>query len=163
MAGSASPATPAFAVPIGLVKLASSGDVAATTLANLAATGQFIPPLHGQDQVGFGSLALGLDKKNGTGWPRDSKDEFSRSDGQIILFINWNPKTKLKGVAIARFYNLDNHQIAESRPVNINIRPDSLPITYWPVQLVDFGPGVYRADVYLGEFPVWREFFRILP
>ena len=163
LAGSASPATPAFAVPIGLVKLPSSGDVAATTLANLGATGQFIPPLHGQDQVGFGSLALGLDKKNGTGWPRDSKDEFSRSDGQIILFINWNPKTKLKGVAIARFYNLDNHQIAESRPVNINIRPDSLPITYWPVQLVDFGPGVYRADVYLGEFPVWREFFRILP
>ncbi len=113
--------------------------------------------------MGFGSLALGLDKKNGTGWPRDPKDEFSHSDGQIILFISWNPKTKFKGIAVARFYNLDNHEVTESRPVNINIRPDSLPITYWPVQLADFPPGVYRADVYLGESPVWRQFFRILP
>ena len=150
-------------MPIGLVTFPPSNADSVTTLANLAASGQFIPPLHGQDQVGFGSLALGLDKKNGTGWPRDPKDEFSHSDGQIILFISWNPKTKLKGIAVARFYNLDNHEMTESRPVNINIRPDSLPITYWPIQLADFPPGVYRADLYLGESPVWREFFRILP
>jgi hypothetical protein len=163
LAGSTVAMTPAFAVPIGLVKIPSSNTDSMTSLASLAATGQFIPPLQGQDQVGFGSLALGLDKKNGTGWPRDPKDEFSHSDGQIILFISWNPKTKFKGIAVARFYNLDNHEVTESRPVNINIRPDSLPITYWPVQLADFPQGVYRADVYLGESPVWREFFRILP
>ena len=123
LAGSTVAMTPAFAVPIGLVKIPPSNTDSRTTLASLAATGQFITPLQGQDQVGFGSLALGLDKKNGTGWPRDPKDEFSHSDGQIILFISWNPKTKFKGIAVARFYTLDNHEVTESRPVNINIRP----------------------------------------
>ncbi|MGA8221335.1 MAG: serine protease [Candidatus Acidiferrales bacterium] len=162
LAGSALPESAAFAVPISLVKIPPSG-AAPTTLTELAATGQFIPLLQGQDQVGFGSLALGLDKKNGIGWPRDAKDQFSRTDGQIILFINWNAKTKLKGVATARFYDLNNRQVGESKPANINVHPDSLSSTYWPVSFADFPPGVYRADVYLGDAPVWREFFRILP
>jgi hypothetical protein len=114
LAGSTVAITPAFAVPIDLVKLPPSNADSMMTLAKLAATGQFVPPLQGQDQVGFGSLALGLDKKNGTGWPRDPKDEFHHSDGQIILFISWNPKTKFKGIAVARFYNLDNHEVTPS-------------------------------------------------
>ena len=98
-------------MPIGLVTFPLRVPTPVTTLANLAATGQFIPPLHGQDQVGF-APRIGTRQEKWDGLAPRPEREFSHSDGQIILFISWNPKTKLKGVAVARFYNLDNHEMA---------------------------------------------------
>ena len=158
-----SPTSASFAVPIISLRAALSGAGAPTTLAGLAANGQFMPLLHGRDQVSFGTFALSMDKKNGASWPRDQKDQFSSSEGQMLLFINWNSKDKLKGSALVRFYDLDNRKIAESHSVNVNVRPDAPPSTYWAIPLEQFSPGVYRADVYFGESPVWRKFIRILP
>lgn len=162
ISGSALPAPAAFAVPIGMVKLPESGT-STTTLANLTATSQFIVALQDQDKVNFGALALGMEKKNGPSWPRDTRDVFSHSDGQVVLFINWNLKPKLKGVTTAKFYDLNNHEVGELRPINLNAHPDSLSSTYWPVSFAAFPPGIYRVDVFFGETPVWREFFRIIP
>ncbi|HXZ12032.1 MAG TPA: trypsin-like peptidase domain-containing protein [Candidatus Sulfotelmatobacter sp.] len=162
MAGSAGTVPAAFAVPIDLVKLPDS-NVASSTLADLASMGQFIPPLEGPDRVGFGALALGLDKQKGIAWPRQTRDLFSHSDGQIVLFISWQPKPKLKGVAIARFYDLNNRQVGELKPANVNLNPNSLNTTYWPFSVAAFPPGIYRADVFFGDAPVWREFFRVVP
>jgi len=161
LAGSNLSVSAAFAVPIAVVKIPTPG-APATSLSGLEGSGQFISLLRGQDRVSFGTFARDVDKKNGSGWPRDPQDQFSRTDTHMVLFVNWNPQNKMKGVALVRFYNADNQKVGETRPVNINVRPDSLPSTYWSVPITDFPPAIYRADVYLGDDPVWRGFFRII-
>ena len=83
----------ALAVPTDLVKIPPAGQ-SSSTLADLAGKGLFIAPLQAQDQVGYAALALGLDSKGPQAWPRDTWDHFSYSDGKMMLFINWTPKTK---------------------------------------------------------------------
>jgi len=95
-------------------------------------------------------------------WPRDTRTQFSVSDRQMTVFVNWTPKVKFKGVVTARFYDLDNKQIGQSLPSKINLQPDQFPSTLWTVPLNGLVPGIYRIDVWLGDVPVWREFFRVV-
>lgn len=162
MAGSSSLAPTALAVPIDLVKIPTS-ETAAATLADLMARGEFIPPLRGQEQVGYGAFALAIDRKNGTGWPRDVRNQFSQSDKQMIVFVQWDGKTKIKNIATLRFYGLDNKQLGETRPLKINFRPGNFTSDYWTVPVASLPPATYRADVYLGDAPIWRGYFRIVP
>lgn len=77
-------------------------------------------------------------------------------------FINWMPKSKFKGVATLRFYDFNNKELAQSQPSNVNIHPGQFTNASWTVPLASFPTGTYRADIYLGDAPAWREFFRIL-
>lgn len=152
----------ALAVPTDLVRIPPP-DQPSSTLADLAAKGLFMPPLKALDQVGYGTLALALDSRGPQAWPRDSRNRFSHSDGKMLVFINWMPKAKYKGVATLRFYDVVNKELAQSQPSNVNIRPGQFTSTSWTVPLVSFPAGTYRADVYLGDAPAWREFFRVIP
>jgi S1-C subfamily serine protease len=152
----------ALAVPTDLVKIPPP-DQPSSTLADLAGKGLFILPLKAQDQVGFGALALSLDSRGPQAWPRDTRNRFSHSDGKMMVFINWMPKAKYKGVATLRFYDASNKELAQSRPLNVNIHPGQFTSSSWTVPLTSFPAGAYRADVYLGDVPAWREFFRVLP
>jgi hypothetical protein len=161
-AGSSVAAQPSLGVVIGLVKMPTA-DKSPVTFADLTAKGEFITPLQQKDQVAFGSLSLGIDLKNGPGWPKDPRDQFSKSDKQMIVFVNWVPQKKFKDIATLRFYDIDNHQLSATSPVNVKLRSGNFSGTYWTVPLSGFPAGSYRADVYLGDFPVWRSFFRVIP
>ncbi len=151
-----------LAVPITLINL-PTGEATPVTLADLGAKGQFIPLLQAQGEVSFGTLALRLEHKGGPAWARDSRDQFSHGDSQMIVFVNWQPRTKFKGVATLRFYDLDNKKLAEVRPLKVNFRPGDFTSSYWIVSLSAFPAGTYRADISLGDAPAWREFFRVVP
>jgi S1-C subfamily serine protease len=152
----------ALAVPTDIIRFPPP-DQPSATLADFAAKGLFIAPVTAQDQVGYGALALGLDNKGQGAWPRDTRDLFSHSDGKMMVFINWMPKTKFKGVATLRFFDVNNKELAQSQPSNVNIHPGQFTSTSWTVPLASFASGTYRADIYLGDAPAWREFFRVLP
>lgn len=153
-----------LAVPVELVKSPPAGQ-AVTPLTDLAAKGLFIPPLQASDQVGFAALALGMDSKGGTGpaWPRDRRTQFSPADRQMTVFVNWLPKAKFKGVTTVRFFDLDNRELAQSKPLKINLEPSKFLSDTWTIPLATFSPGIYRIDLYLGDVPAWREYFRIIP
>jgi hypothetical protein len=152
----------ALAVPTDLVRIPPP-DQPSSTLADLAGKGLFILPLKAQNQVGYGALALALDSKGPQAWPTDTRNRFSHSDGKMMVFIDWMPKAKYKGVATLRFYDVNIKELAQSQPLNVNIRPGQFTSTSWTVPLVSFPAGTYRADVYLGDAPAWREFFRVIP
>jgi hypothetical protein len=154
----------ALAVPVDSVKV-SAADETPATLAELMAKGEFIPPLQGKDQVGLGTLALHLDRKTGPAWPLDTRDHFSHSDGQMIVFVNWDPQVKFKGTTTLRLYDLDNKLIGQAQPLKVSAGPGghSLVSSSWTVPLATLPSGLYRADVSLGDAPVWREFFVVLP
>jgi S1-C subfamily serine protease len=163
MAGSGAPApSSALAVPMDSIRIPDAGATPTTTT-DLAAKGVFIPLLQARDQVGFGALALTLEKKDGPAWVRDTREVFSQKVGQMIVFINWNPKTKFKGVVTLRFYDLDNEELARTKPLNINLRPGAFLSSSWTVPLATYSPGTYRVDAYLGDAPAWREYFRVIP
>jgi S1-C subfamily serine protease len=162
IAGSLAQPPMASVLPVELVRIPALEAIPAT-LADLMAKGEFMPPLQRQDQVGFGAFALGIDRKNGPGWPRDVRDQFSHGDAQMIVFINWDPKIKTSGIATLKFYSLENKQLGETRPLKVNIRPGNFTSSYWTVSIAEFPIGSYRADVCLGDAPVWRQFFRVLP
>jgi S1-C subfamily serine protease len=162
MAGSSSTAPTALAVPIYLVRTPTT-ESASATLADLMLNGEFIRPLRGQEQVSYAAFALAVDRKNGTGSPRDIRDQFSHSDKQMIVFVQWDLKAKIKGVATLKFYGPDNKQLIETRPLKINLRPGNIRSDYWAVPVTSLPPNMYRADLYLGDDPMWRGYFRIVP
>ncbi len=152
-----------LAVPILSVKPPSTGQ-APSALADLRAKGLFLRPLETNDEVAFATLSSGIDKRDGgPGMPRDWRNQFSLSDRQMFVFINWNPKRKYKGVASVHFFDLDNKELAQSSALKVNLQPDNFTRTYWTVPLNTFVPGAYRVDVYLGDAPAWRQYFRITP
>lgn len=161
-AGSRAESPMAFAVPIALVKQPGAGG-SPVTLDDLAKRGEFIPPLKDSAPVSYGTLALSIDKKNGGGWPVGSRDQFSPSDNQFVVFLNWDSKSKIKAMAVLKFYDVQNHPIAESPPAKVNIRSGNLQSTTWSIPLSSLRAGTYRAEVSLDGTPVWREFFRITP
>lgn len=162
MAGSRAESPMAFAVPIALVKQPATGS-SPVTLDDLAKSSEFLTPLQDSAAVTYGTLALSIDKQNGGGWPVGSRDQFSPSDNQFVVFLTWDPKSKLKGKAVLKFFDVENHPIAESPPAKVSSRSESLESTTWSVPISSFRPGTYRAEVSFNGAPVWREFFRITP
>jgi S1-C subfamily serine protease len=162
-AGSSVPDQLATAVPLSLVKIPAAGSAPAT-LADLMAKGEFIPLLREQDKVASGVLGLGLDRKKNPRAPRDVRDHFSHNDAQLIVFINWDRSASIpKGSATLKIYNLDNKQVGDAQAAAVNVHPKAILNNYWTVPLASFPAGMYRADVYFGDAPVWREYFRVLP
>lgn len=156
-------ATASLAVPLTTVTLGPA-EQAPSALADLAAKGMFLPVLQASSEVGFGTLSSGLDKKGGgPGSPLDWRNQFSLGDRRMLLYVNWEPKKKFKGMATARFFDLDNKELGQSPPLKLNLQPGNPVATNWTISLGTFVPGTYRVDVYLGDAPAWREYFRITP
>jgi S1-C subfamily serine protease len=163
MAGASAPDQLATAVPLSLVKIPAAGSAPAT-LADLMARGDFIPLLREQDKVSSGVLGLGLDRKKNPRAPREVRDHFSHGDAQMIVFITWDRSASIpKGNATLKIYNLDNKEVGDAQTVAVNVHPKAILNNYWTVPLASWPAGMYRADVYFGDAPVWREYFRVLP
>jgi hypothetical protein len=108
---------------------------------------------------------MGMDLKGqaGPAWPRSTRTQFSLSDHQMTVFVNWLPKAKFKGVTTVRFFDLDNRELAQSAALKVDLEPSKFVSDYWTTPLATFSPGIYRVDIYLGDAPAWREYFRIVP
>ncbi len=130
-------------------------------LTELTQRGEFVPPLTQNRFVSFGSLSRTVTKSGPIPLPMDEKKEFSRRDGQITVYVNWDPKEKRKGIAICRVFDLDTRKIGEGKPLKINLKPDERMASRWEFGLQKLPSGIYRVDVLIDNDVVWRAFFRM--
>ena len=149
-----------LAIPISLVNEAAA---APTTIAQLAATGQFMPTLTTTQDVLIGALSRGLNRKADPPRVVEEKYEFTRADGQASVLISWLPEEKHKGIPALRIFDLDNRLIFESAgKKKITVNTNKLSYTAWELDIATFPPGIYRIDVLLAADTVWRTFFRMV-
>ena len=133
-----------------------------TTLEQLAADGQFVPPLVWKDDVVSGTLTKSLPKDK-TKLPNmvDDKFEYTRADARAYIFLILAPRQKRKGLSSILIYNLDNRLLGQSAPMKVSL--DAGQTKFWNAEfpLANLTPGVYRVDLTFDGNPLWRTYFRI--
>jgi hypothetical protein len=60
-----------------------------------------------------------------------------------------------------RMYDADNRTVSSGEPIRIILKCGETQDRYWSFSLELLNPGVYRADVMLGESVAWRTYFRV--
>jgi hypothetical protein len=133
------------------------------TIAQLAQSGHFTPPLAGNEDVLSGTLSRELNRKIDPPQAIQERSECSRGDARAMLLVTWLPKQKRKGRPSLRLYDLDNRMLSESvGKKRISVNPQRLSYTVWELGMANLKPGVYRIDVLLDQDTVWRTFFRMV-
>jgi hypothetical protein len=144
-------------IPISLFR--SSLDAAGTPLADVRARGDLLPGVEGTNNIVTGGFARAISRTSTPG-PVDERLDFSAKEKEFVVFINWRPQTRIKGMATLRLYDESNHVTVESKPSKVDIRPDNALLSSWKMPIPD-RPGVYRADILIDGVPIWRGFVRI--
>ncbi|MGH9928681.1 MAG: hypothetical protein ACREA9_05555 [Pyrinomonadaceae bacterium] len=151
-----------LAVPLSLLNQAISGG-SPTTIGHLAESGQFMPPLIGNENVLSGTLSRNLNRKTDPPQTIEERTEFSRQDARAMVLVTWLPREKRKGIPSLKLYDLDNRLLSESPgKKKISVNPQKLSYSAWEVPLGDLAAGIYRLDVSLNTDTVWRTFFRVV-
>lgn len=135
---------------------------AATKLQDLAAKGVFLRPIVGPRNVLTGTIARGVEKRNGVPMPIDEKSEFSRSEAEAIAFLTFDPQEKREGMSAFHIYDLDNHAVMQSQPTKLRLRPREYSATTWRFSLAQLQPGTYRIELSIAAEPLWRTYFRVV-
>ncbi|MGH9882889.1 MAG: hypothetical protein ACRD6N_15735 [Pyrinomonadaceae bacterium] len=149
-----------LAVPIGLVNESTAN---ASTIADLASSGQFMPALVSTQAVLHGTLSRTVNRKIDPPQAIDERIEFSRGDSKGTLLITWLPAEKRKGKPSLRLYDLDNRLISENESKKkITVTPQKLSYSSWDLNFPTLPAGIYRLDVSLAGDIVWRTFFRMV-
>ncbi len=148
-------------VPISLIPQ----DVSAkppSTLDQLEAWSQFVKPLPRNSQVMTGTLCRGLNRIGDVAiTPVNSTTQFSRVRDTLTVVITWAPDKKAKTTVQLRVFDLDNHVVEQSRPAKLELHPHITAYTGIKLPIAALKPGIYRADLVLGDDPEWRAFFKV--
>lgn len=150
-----------LAVPVDLVPRAADRGSPAL-LADLASSGEFLPLLTAGQHVFQASFGRKVETRGTVPTLIDQGTEFSRRDGQIVLWVMWEPKKRLKTSALLKVYDLDNKLITESKPLKVDLPPGPFSYTYWGLKVTNFRPVTYRIDLVIGNEPGWRGYVRIV-
>ena len=149
-----------LALPIN--QIAEDAGTSEVQFSELAANGQFVPPLGKTDIVGQGALSLRMDlRPNVAPMPQDERYEFSRTDKQFAIFLLWTPKEKLSGQANFKIYDLNNRMLLTGKPAKLNVRANNVGYTGWQIGIESVPAGTYRLDAVVSEQPVWRTYFTV--
>jgi hypothetical protein len=92
----------------------------------------------------------------------DQRDDFSARDKEFVAFVKWSPEERLRGETRLRVYDSCNRLQAESKTTKTNLRKAELALSSWTLSVPQL-PGIYRADVFINDRPIWRGFFQITP
>lgn len=150
-----------LAVPIELVtRPADRGKPA--LLADLVSSGEFLPLLTASRHVFQASFGRKVETKGPVPSLIDEGTEFSRRDDQVILWVMWEPKKRLKTFALLRVYDLSNKLVTESKPLKMDLPAGPYSYTYWGLKVTNFQPMTYRVDLVIGNEPGWRGYVRIV-
>jgi S1-C subfamily serine protease len=151
-----------MAVPIDLVTIKQADS---TSIEDLVLKGEVLPVVVLEDHISNAQLARSIDKSGFNPWPKDPGLEFSRKHAQIVVFMTWDPKEKLRGLVTSAIYDLDGKLISRTSQKNglkINLKPGKKFDAWWQVDVAQLPVGVYRIDVLLEDAIAWRYFFRIV-
>jgi hypothetical protein len=93
--------------------------------------------------------------------PQDQRVAFSRREEQVSLFVQWYPQEKKDTVSHLEVYDADYRRVIDGQPSKLKLRAGEYLFSTWTLPIGQLAPGVYRADVFLGDAPVWRGYLRI--
>ena len=88
----------------------------------------------------------------------DQRDQFSRADGRLFVFLTWDPRERLRGIMSYRVFDEENRTLMESKPAKVDFKPGNGSFTYLEIP-VPPAPASYRVDVVVGELTMWRGSF----
>jgi S1-C subfamily serine protease len=148
-----------MAIPLSLV--VSDPSVASASLETLWASGLFASPVTASRNVNFGMITQGKPTKRGAAFAKEMKNEFTSQDDSATVFVAFQSMETLKTTTHLRMYDADNHVVRNGEPAKVTLhRGETLERT-WSFSLGNLHPGVYRADVMLGEAVAWRSYLRV--
>lgn len=145
-------------VPIDLV--ITKATVTPTQFQTLWATNQFTAPVTAESDVSFGMITLGKPPKGKVPFPKEMKVDFSPNDEFATVVVAFQGIGPLKDTVQLQVYDVDNHPISRGDPIKINLRSGETQERSWTFPLT-IHPGIYRADVLVGQEVAWRQYFRI--
>src|SRR2546428_5552604 len=134
---------------------------ASVPLADLAMAGEFLPLLTARRHVFQASFGRKVQAHGPMPSLMDQGREFSRRDGQIILWVMWDPKERLKTTLVLRVYDLNNKLVGETKPGKLDLARGPYSYTYWPLDISKFPPATYRVDIVIGTEPAWRGYLKV--
>ena len=88
------------------------------------------------------------------------KVELSVKDGFASIVIAFQGIQPWKNTVQLQIYDVDNHLVSRGEPAKVSLRSGETQERTWSFPLT-VHPGIYRADVLVGEEVAWREYFRI--
>jgi Trypsin-like peptidase domain len=151
--------TTGMAVPQGFLPEVPA-NATPVRLAELAARGEFLPPVMKTNSVQAASM--GTSSPGNTASLREYKRIFSRRDVKPVVQISWQSVAKEKFTSVVRIFNTDNKLISESKPRDISMAQGKYMTTIWEIPAAAMPAGVYRFDLVLNGKTAWRDFFRIV-
>ena len=146
-------------VPVGLIR----SDVSAgqTPLQTLWASGQFTAPVTAERRVSFGMITQGKPQKAKGPLSREMKVDFTHQDETATIVIAFQGIESWKNTVQLRIHDADNHILSNGDPVKLSLRSGETQERIWSFPLAPMHPGVYRADILVGDAVAWREYFRV--
>jgi hypothetical protein len=151
-----------MAIPIGMITLKQMIPVAMETLIR---NGESLPPILLGKYVSYVQLTHKIDKSGGNPWPIDSSSQFTRRDTKMAIFVMWDSKEEMQGLANFQIFNRENKLLpppGKIKEAKINLKPGKRTPTYWQLDLSRMEAGIYRVDILLNNEAVHRTFFQIL-
>ncbi len=133
----------------------------AIAIETVRAGGHLLTPLEGDVHVLSGGFAGSLGR-GPTVRPEDQRDEFSAREKEIVVFVTWAPRDKLKGQTSFHVFDPGSRAIMSSKPTKVNFRKGELVLSSVKIP-VPREPGIYRAEIHLDGKAAWRGFVRITP
>ncbi len=150
-----------LAIPLSI--LPNGVPATTTSLAHLHALGLFAEPLAESPRVNRGTVCKRVNRHGNPALVPTAEGEafeFLRGrEKEAVVFVEWDAG-KGRFQSQVRIYDLDNRLKAQSRPGKLNLS-DVFVHEWWTVSLAGLEAGIYRADVYVGNKPVWRTYFRV--
>jgi hypothetical protein len=106
-------------------------------------------------------LVQGKPAKGRAPFIKEMKYDFTRQDETATVYVALQSMEPLKTTAQMRMYDADNRVVSSGEPIKIALRRGETQDRYWSFSFGVLNPGIYRADVYLGESVAWRAYFRV--
>jgi hypothetical protein len=103
-----------------------------------------------------GVFASGVGKQGDVPMPLNQSFVFSRSQGSVSVFLQWNPQEKLDADSTFEIFDVDNKLLGRSEPTRLKLRPNKRLFSVWRFQTESLAPGVYRVDSLLDGQVAWR-------
>jgi hypothetical protein len=158
-AGGATFVVTASAIPIGLV--VPPPALTPASFQTLWADGQFTPSVTASRNVTFGMLTQGKPAKGRAPFNKEMKNDFTRQDDSATVYVALQSMDALKATVQMRIYDADNRAVSSGEPIRITLKRGETQDRYWSFSVGVLNPGIYRADVLLGESVAWRTYFRV--